>query len=169
LKFKDPISQSKIKCKILDLLYFLPSATTYEMNRKLEIDDNEYCILTELDVEILEPESLKGKEFTILYFNSEISANYVIPTPKMQEADELNVENIIGNKIMPINVNDSPKDIIDVNDYEPEVYINSPFKEICYKQEVFNKDPDGYSFRTNVYGRNTLYQIGRLSRWEIRK
>lgn len=64
---------------------------------------------------------------------------------------------------------DSPKEVIEVSDMEPEIYPASVYKCLCYKQEVYNVNPGGHQLRTNVSGRCQVYQTGRLSIWELRK
>lgn len=40
--------------------YFLPSATTYEMNRKLQTQNQEFSILTELSMKVCQDEEAKN-------------------------------------------------------------------------------------------------------------
>ena len=82
------LTHKQIKCKIVGLRYQLPSATTYEMNQKLDTGNHEFSIQTELDLVVIEPEEVKDVEFTILFFNSDsltanISINYLIPSDNL--------------------------------------------------------------------------------------
>lgn len=76
--------------------------------------------------------------------------------------------NAVGYSIIPIITYDTEKEILDINDYEPDVYQNSTYKKVYYCQEVYNVNPNGYQFRSNVSGRSTIYQLSRLSTWEIK-
>lgn len=49
-----------IKWQIVDMKYFLPSATTYEMNRKLQTQNQEFSILTELSIKVCQDEEAKN-------------------------------------------------------------------------------------------------------------
>lgn len=169
-----PLTHEVIKCTITSINYQLPSATTYEMNEKLQTETDEFSIQSELGLKVLEPESLKDTEFSILYFNCDnlienISWNYLIPMDNFELAVPFAEDHsLIGVQLRAINSYETPKDILEVSDYEPEVYPSSMYKCLCYRQQVFNVHRDRAQLRTNVLGRSQIYQVGRLSAWEAK-
>lgn len=172
---KNILTHNVLKCHIKNLQYFLPSATTYEMNQKLETGNDEFSIQSVLELSVLEPENLKDKTFKILFFNTNslsanISINYIVPEAEFEQAIPVEeCPDLINRVLKPVSVHESPKEVLEISDYEPEVYPNSIYKNICYRQQVYNINPDGHQLRTNVSGRSQIYQTGRVSTWEVKK
>ena len=171
---KNILTHKPLKCKIIDLKYMLPSPTSVEMNRKLNTGNTLFPIQTEIELEVLEPEEVMGLKFSIIYFNTNlledsISMNYIIPSDQFIQtiADE-ELENIHGTSLKSFDLNDTPKEMLEVSDFEPEVYEDCNYKCIFYKQKVFNSNPDGIRLRTNVLGRSKFLNIGRLSIWDVK-
>ena len=163
-----------IKWKIIGMKYFLPSATTYEINKKLQTQNFEFSILTELELEAYQGDEIGNTTFTIYYFNWDtveyhISMNYLIPEKIYNDCLTLDeCHGTIGFPLLPSFEHENPKDIIDVNDYEPEMFKNSAYKRIICLQEVYNVNPDGYKFRSNVSGRSSVFQLSRISAWQVK-
>jgi hypothetical protein len=59
------------------------------------------------------------------------------------------------------------KEILEVADYEPEVYPESAYKVLGYRQQAFTDVV--HRLRRNVLGRNRVYLAGRMCLWRVRK
>lgn len=145
------------------------------MNRKLNTGKNEFSIQSEIKLSVIEPEEVRDTEFSILYFNTDsesqnISINYLIPLNSYEESIKpLELQDILLRQLKSPLLHEPPKEIIDISDYEPEVYSPSLYKCICYKQNVYNVKSDGHQLRANVTGRAQVVKAGRISAWEVRR
>lgn len=125
---RNSLTHLPLKCKIIDLKYYLPSATTVKITEKLGTGDNNFTIQTEVTLRALEPEEIEGIEFSILYFNNSsleksFSMNYLVPSNEFEQCiseDELN--NIHGAAIKPFDCSDPPLEILEISDFEPKLY-----------------------------------------------
>lgn len=152
----------------------LPSATTYEMNKKLSTGIDEFSILSEIKLKVIEPEDFSISEFKVLFFNCSkrshfISLKYLIPESMYSSSlTRSEVADLLGMQLASWSQHERSKDVIDVNDTEPEMYPNSLYKRLVFSQEVFNVNQNGHQFRTNVSGRSKIYKLGRMSAWDIK-
>ncbi|CAI2386780.1 unnamed protein product [Moneuplotes crassus] len=168
------LTHKPLRCKISNIEYRLPSATTFEINQKLGIKNMDFVIESEVRLQVLEPEQLEEMEFSITYFNhstreESISMNYLIPLNSfIQSISEEELSEIQGHTLKLSDIHESPLDLIDVVDFEPEVYSNCNFKCVFFKQ-VCNANPDGHRLRANALGRNLSLRLGRLSIWDIKR
>jgi hypothetical protein len=104
------------------------------MNQKLETGNNEFNIQTFLELTIIGSSTYNDVKFNILYFNSDslnsdISRNYLIPCEEFDQSiqdEELN--DVIGSSCKPINIAEADKEMLEVNDFEQEI-----FKDCNYK------------------------------------
>ena len=95
--------------------------------------------------------------------------NYLIPEKIYNDSLTLDeCHGTIGFPLIPSFEHENSKDVLDVNDYEPELFKNSAYKRILCLQEVYNENPDGYKFRSNVSGRSSVFQISRISAWQVK-
>jgi hypothetical protein len=128
LTLADALTHQPIKCRITGLDYQLPSATTYEMNQKLETGNDEFNIQTFLELTITGIPIYNDVKFSIIYFASDdlsndISRNYLIPNEEFEQSlqdEELN--DVVGNICNPVNNIEANKEMLEVNDFEPEIY-----------------------------------------------
>ena len=124
---------------------------------------------------MIEPEEAKETEFTIMYFNTDsesqnISINYLIPSECYEESiKSWELQEIWLRQLKSPLLHEPPKEIIEISDYEPEVYPSSSYKCIWYKQNVYNVKSDGHQLRANVTGRAQVIKAGRISSWEVKR
>jgi len=153
--------------------YQLPSATTYEINNILQTGNDEFSIQSEIELEVIEPGDLAGVKFTILYFNSDtceesISNHYMIPADEFTNSLSLSeCQDLLFRNIKAVGQEDEPREVLEISDFEAEVYPNSSYKSICYRQQLFNENKDGHRLRRNIQGRSKIYQLGRMSVWNV--
>lgn len=171
---KNILTHTPLRCKITDITYKLPSATTIHVNSKNNLENKDFVIESELVLKVLEPEDLEGMEFSVVYFNhssleQSVSMNYIVPAHEfMQSITEEELTEINGHTCTPFNMDGQPLEMLEVTDFEQEIYPNCNFKCVFFKQ-VSTANSEGVRLRTNALGRSRTLTIGRLSIWDIRR